>query len=172
MHLRCYRVPVCEFQTQPQFRPPASIRAMASITQLLLGLPASIRAPASIWARPLYGHIWYLNTRGRRTSYPLQLCLSDCHTHKICPSRLYTSPRTRLGPVGTLHCVLGVRKNSVGRRIRTKWKEQMGLQHPAMLISNVYSRLALASPLSIIHWKKLIYDLQVFGQFWQSALIH
>ena len=171
MHLRCCRVPVCEFQTQLQFRPPASIRALASITQLLLGLPDSIRAPASIWARPLYGHIWYLNTRGRRTSYPLQLCLSDCHWHNICPSHLYTSPRTRLGPVGTLHCVLGVRKKIRGKN-KNKMKRTMGLQHSAMLISNVYSRLALASLLSIIHWKKPIYDLQVFGQFWQSTLIH
>ena len=38
-----------------------------------------------------------------------------------------------------------------GKKNKNKIKELMGLQHPAMLFSNVYSRLALASLLFMIH---------------------
>ena len=55
-----------------------------------------------------------------RTLYVL-----DCHRRRdIRPSRLYVSPRTRLGSIGVPRRALGARKYSVGRtriirRIRT-----------------------------------------------------
>ena len=40
----------------------------------------------------------------------------DCHRRRdIRPSRLYVSPRTRLGSIGVPRRALGARKNSVGR---------------------------------------------------------
>ena len=46
-----------------------------------------------------------------RTLYAL-----DCHRRRdIRPSRLYVSPRTRLGSIGVPRRALGARKNSVGR---------------------------------------------------------
>ena len=50
-----------------------------------------------------------------RTLYVL-----DCHRRRdIRPSRLYVSPRTRLGSIGVPRHALGARKYSVGRtRIR------------------------------------------------------
>ena len=55
-----------------------------------------------------------------RTLYVL-----DCHRRRdIRPSRLYVSPRTRLGSIGSPRRALGARKYSVGRtriiRIRMK----------------------------------------------------
>ena len=44
------------------------------------------------------------------------LYVLDCHRRRdIRPSRLYVSPRSRLGSIGVPRRALGARKNSVGR---------------------------------------------------------
>ena len=96
-----------------------------------------------------------------RTLYVL-----DCHRRRdIRPSRLYVSPRTRLGSIGAPRRALGARKYSVGRTRIIRiiiMKDHLGKEQPMPLFSYVYSRLALGSLPSSILCKKPIHSLQLF----------